>query len=119
MMDISISSVISLFGVVASLGVAWGIQKGHNEKMDDKLTNLKEDNEDLKNQISKMWLWKDHHDQDSFNKRVEFQKEIGEINARIVMVNGQYTEIKNFLLSISNKITKMEDRLDDLVQKKD
>lgn len=69
-------------------------------------------------QLGKMWDWKDAHEREAANMRLELQKQIGKVEAGISIHDGQYAEILRLIASmqaaIETKIDKIESKIQDL-----
>lgn len=61
-------------------------------------------------QLEKMWDWKDAHEKDIADKRLEFQKQIGGLEGKIAIHDGNYAQIISILSEIKTELKELRNK---------
>lgn len=80
------------------------------------LNRAKEANIELKQQMEKMWEWKDHHEIIVADKRSDYETKIAVLNGKIEVLNNNQQNQYN---SIIDRLDKNEKMLEKLGEKMD
>lgn len=122
------AQVLELAGfVLALLGIIWNFAygKGKDDELERNL-NFKIDRHILDNektdasifaQLTRMWEWKDAHEKDAANMRLELQKQIGKIEAGLQLHDGQYAGILQMIAAMGKTIEAKIDKLEEKIEK--
>lgn len=113
--------------IVVVGGILWStaFQKGRSEQVETNL-NTKIDQHivdderveaSIKNQQQKLWEWKDQHEREAANMRLELQKQIGRIEAGLSIHDSQYAEILRLIQSMHKEMSDKMDKLEKIVEK--
>lgn len=118
---------ISVVGGIFVGGYAWSDSKAatkENTKAIDTLrqaidarieAHIKNDEsveESLKNQVNRLWAWKDLNVKETAEHRLQNQKSLSDISASVAVQGSQYGELKNMITSMGEAITKKIDQLE-------
>lgn len=90
-----------LITTVANFAYHYGRQSALNDRVENAF-----------NQIKKIWEWKDAHEKDSSEKRVQYERTFGEIRGEVSVTRNEYQRIIQTLELLMDKIDRMEKRLD-------
>lgn len=58
-------------------------------------------------QLDKLWDWKDQHVKDVADKRLDLQKQFGTLEGKVVVHDGNYTQILSMLSEIKVEIKEL------------
>lgn len=110
--------------VVGGILFSAGNQRGRSESIEENL-NIKIDQHiaddlrietSIKNQVGKLWEWKDLHEKEAGNNRLEIQKQLGRTEAAIAIHDSQFSQLINSIAkmerSIGDKIDKLETKIE-------
>jgi SMC interacting uncharacterized protein involved in chromosome segregation len=61
-------------------------------------------------QLDKLWDWKDSHEKDVADKRLEFQKQFGSLEGKVAIHDGNYTQILSILAEIKTEIKELRSK---------
>lgn len=115
--------VITIGGIIASIGGAYAVIQWRldrqdrddekleyrmNKKIDEHIADDERTETSLKNQMSRMWEWKDAHERDAAGTRLELQKQIGKIEAGVQIHDGQYAQIISLISEIKDDIKELK-----------
>ena len=119
----TIAAIGGLIALILGPLINFVYGKGKSDKLEENL-NLKIDQHilddermeaSIKNQVQKLWEWKDAHERDVSDKRYELQKQLGKMEAGISIHDNQYNEIirliENMNKSIGDKVDKLEEEI--------
>jgi hypothetical protein len=77
-------------------------------RLDEKYADLKEWLEEAlsehKRQVAAIWKWKEDHEKDASNMRLELQKQIGKVESGISLHDNQYQQILNQIESMNTSL---------------
>jgi len=92
------------------------VKNSLNTKIDRHISDNEKISANLGLQISRLWEYRNSHEKEASDTRLELQKEIGEIKAVVSVQAGQYAEIVRLIesqgKSLGDKIDKLETRLE-------
>lgn len=111
-----IGVVMTASGGLLSIGMMWGRNQTLREDMDKKIDGHIADaakiEYSIKSQVSKMWEWKDAHEKEVANTRLEVQKQFGKMEASLQVHDSQYSEIVRLIANMNEAISKKIDQLE-------
>jgi len=61
-------------------------------------------------QLEKLWTWKDNHEKDVSEKRFELQKQIGALEGKVAIHDGNYLQILSILSEIKTEIKELRNK---------
>lgn len=68
-------------------------------------------------QLNRLWEYKDSHGKDAADMRLELQKQIGKVEAGLLIQDGQYAEILRLIESMSKSVGEKIDKLETKFEK--
>lgn len=102
-MTFEIGALIAMIAGIIGGAVGYG-------RLQRQVEDLKEEDVKLWTQLSKLREWKEEHDKDVSDKRVEYEREISKLRESINSKDGKLDTIISRLDTIDKKIDKLEDR---------
>lgn len=104
-----------LWNFAKSTGASEAVEKNLNTKIDQHIEDNRLMHDKVNNLVTKLFDWKDRHEAEVSNNRLEVQKQIGKLEGGLAVTAGQYTEIlrqiSEFREDVSEKIEKLEDKI--------
>jgi len=112
------------------LGMLWNFassrqkDKDIQDHLDTKIDRHIADNEKMHStvlsQLNRLWEYKDNHEREAADMRLELQKQIGKVEAGLSIHDGQYAEILRLIeamnRSVGEKIDKLENKFEKYVK---
>lgn len=120
--------LISLGGFVIAIGgIFWNFaasrqkDKDIQDHLDVKIDRHIADNEKMYStvlsQLNRLWEYKDTHDKEAAQMRLDLQKQIGKVEAGLSIHDGQYAEILRLIESMSKTVGEKIDKLETKFEK--
>lgn len=97
-MNISLEMAMSVIGLALSIGIAWGVS---SRRLDDQ----KDKNAAIDSQLEKLWRWKDAHEADASEKRIEIMRELGKVESSFAARDGQFAEIMRSIIDVKDDLS--------------
>lgn len=111
-MNVDLSVLISIGGMIASIGFAWG-KITHSDKQQDR------ENRNLWTELTKYRTWRDEHEKDSATTRLTIEKDFSRLREIIALKDGKFDDIIQRLEKQDIKMDKLEAKIDNLAANKD
>lgn len=112
--------VILLAGIIWSTAFQKGKSETVEENMNNKIDSHIQDDErvetSLKNQMQKLWDWKDQNQKDDASMQLELQRQIGKVESSVAIQAGQYGEILRLISSMQTSLTSKIDKMEQSIK---
>lgn len=108
--------IVLIGGLVYNLAYSKGrseiVEQNLNLKIDQHIADDKRMHETLDGKYGWLRDWRESHEREASNLRLEYQKQIGKIEAGIQIQDSRYDEILRLIESMGRAVTEKIDKLE-------